>query len=229
MTVTGTVLEAERLLVGYAGAPVCGEITVSVAAGEVLGVVGFNGAGKSTAARTLAGRQVPISGDVKVHGLLADPDAVPFRREVSAVFDEDLFFPSLTVREHLLLVARGHSLPEPEASVEEKLTFFGLHARADVVPESLSSGQRRRTLLAAGLMRPASLLILDEPEQRLDPVMREALGRRIRTMADNGTAVVLVTHDPQLLRDTASSCLVIDDEVTLGAPDAGAAIIAGSR
>lgn len=229
MTVRGTVLEAERLLVGYAGAPVCGEITVSVAAGEVLGVVGFNGAGKSTAARTLAGRQVPISGDVKVHGLLADPDAVPFRREVSAVFDEDLFFPSLTVREHLLLVARGHSLPEPEASVEEELAFFGLHARADVVPESLSSGQRRRTLLAAGLMRPASLLILDEPEQRLDPVMREALGRRIRTMADNGTAVVLVTHDPQLLRDTASSCLVIDDEVTLGAPDAGAAIIAGYR
>ncbi|WP_299168079.1 ABC transporter ATP-binding protein [uncultured Arthrobacter sp.] len=228
MTSRGTVLEAERLVVGYAGAPVCGEISVAVGAGEILGVVGFNGAGKSTAARTLAGRQLPISGDVKVHGLLANPDAVAFRREVSAVFDEDLFFPSLTVREHLLLVARGHSLPDPEAQVEEELSFFGLQERADVVPESLSSGQRRRTLLAAGLMRPASLLILDEPEQRLDPVMREALGRRIRLLAAGGTAVVLVTHDPQLLLDTATSCLVIDDEVTVTAPDAAAAIIAGA-
>ncbi|NJC23752.1 ABC-type multidrug transport system ATPase subunit [Arthrobacter pigmenti] len=228
MTDRGTVLEAERLLVGYAGAPVCGEFSVSVSAGEVLGVVGFNGAGKSTAARTLAARQNPISGEVKVHGLLANPDAVPFRREVSAVFDEDLFFPSLTVREHLLLVARGHSLPQPEAVVEEELDFFGLNERADVVPEQLSSGQRRRTLLAAGLLRPASLLILDEPEQRLDPVMREALGHRIRTMAEDGCAVVLVTHDPQLLTSTATDCLVIDDEVTHSAPERGAAIIAGS-
>jgi ABC-2 type transport system ATP-binding protein len=202
---------------------------VAVVPGEILGVVGFNGAGKSTAARTLAGRQVPISGDVLVHGLLANPDAVAFRREVSAVFDEDLFFPSLTVREHLLLVARGHSLSEPEARVEEELGFFGLRARADVVPESLSSGQRRRTLLAAGLMRPASLLILDEPEQRLDPVMSEALGHRIRSLADDGAAVVLVTHDPQLLTDTATSCLVIDDEVTHQTPDAGATLIGGSR
>lgn len=228
MTDRGTVLEAERLLVGYAGAPVCGEISVTVQPGDVLGVVGFNGAGKSTAARTFAGRQIPISGDVKVHGLLVNPDAVPFRREVSAVFDEDLFFPSLTVREHLLLIARGHSLPEPEALVEQELRFFGLQERADAVPEALSSGQRRRTLLAAGLMRPASLLILDEPEQRLDPVMREALGQRIRRIADDGCAVILVTHDPKLLTATASSCLVIDDEVTLSAPDMAASIIAGS-
>lgn len=228
MSSWGTVLEAERLVVGYAGAPVCGEMSVAVGAGEILGVVGFNGAGKSTAARTLAGRQLPISGEVKVHGLLANPDAVAFRREVSAVFDEDLFFPSLTVREHLLLVARGHSLPDPEEQVEEELSFFGLQERADVVPESLSSGQRRRTLLAAGLMRPASLLILDEPEQRLDPVMREALGRRIRSLADGGATVVLVTHDPQLLLDTATSCLVIDDEVTLATSEVAAAIIAGA-
>lgn len=228
MTIRGTVLEAERLLVGYAGAPVCGEISVSVGAGEVLGVVGFNGAGKSTAVRTLAGRQAPLAGEVRVHGLLVNPDAVPFRREVSAVFDEDLFFPSLTVREHLLLVARGHSVPDPEERVEEELDFFGLRQRADVVPEALSSGQRRRTLLAAGLLRPASLLILDEPEQRLDPVMREELGERIRRRAEEGCAVVLVTHDPALLTATASSCLVIDDEVTHAPPAAGAAVIAGS-
>ncbi|WP_284976983.1 ABC transporter ATP-binding protein [Arthrobacter sp. efr-133-TYG-104] len=223
-----TVLEADRLVVGYAGSPVCGEVSVSVRAGEVLGVVGINGAGKSTVARTIAGRQAPLSGHVKVHGLLIDPDAVPFRREVAAVFDEDLFFPSLTVREHLLLIARGHSLDQPEARVEEELAFFGLAGRAHAVPDALSSGQRRRLLLAAGLIRPSSLLILDEPEQRLDPQMRVAIGGRIAHHARSGGAVVLITHDPQLLLATASRCLVIDEEVQEFKPDKGASIIAGS-
>ncbi|MEJ1114475.1 ABC transporter ATP-binding protein [Paenarthrobacter sp. CCNWLY172] len=224
----GTVLEAEGLLVGYAGAPVCGEVSASVDPGEVLGIVGVNGAGKSTVARTLAGRQASLAGDVKVHGLLIDPDAVPFRRQVSAVFDDDLFFPSLTVREHLLLIARGHSLDNPEARVEEELDFFGLQGRSHAIPDALSSGQRRRLLLAAGLIRPSSLLILDEPEQRLDPRMRVALGERIAAHAKEGGAVVLVTHDPQLLLATASSCLVIDEEVQVFDPEQGASIIAGS-
>lgn len=224
----GKVLEAERLLVGYAGSPVCGEVTATVDAGEVLGMVGVNGAGKSTVARTIAGRQSALAGDIKVHGLLIDPDAVPFRRHVSAVFDDDLFFPSLTVREHLLLIARGHSLDDPEARVEEELDFFGLLGRAHAIPDALSSGQRRRLLLAAGLIRPSSLLILDEPEQRLDPTMRDALGDRIAAHAQDGGAVVLVTHDPQLLLATATTCLVIDEEVQEFHPEQGASIIAGS-
>ncbi|MFJ6535754.1 ATP-binding cassette domain-containing protein [Paenarthrobacter sp. NPDC091711] len=224
----GTVLEAEGLVVGYAGAPVCGEVSATVDAGEVLGIVGVNGAGKSTVARTIAGRQAALAGDVKVHGLFIDPDAVPFRRQVSAVFDDDLFFPSLTVREHLLLIARGHSLKDPEARVEEELEFFGLMGRSHAIPDALSSGQRRRLLLAAGLIRPSSLLILDEPEQRLDPQMRVALGERIAEHAKDGGAVVLVTHDPQLLLSTASTCLVIDEEVREFDPEQGALIIAGA-
>jgi ABC-type multidrug transport system ATPase subunit len=223
----GDVLEAERLLVGYAGAPVCGAVSFGVAAGEVLAVVGFNGAGKSTVARTLAGRQKPIAGDVRVHGLPVMPDSVLFRRQVAAVFDEDVFFPSLTVREHLLLVARGHSLSSPDDAVDAELSFFGLTERAHAIPDALSSGQRRRLLLAAALIRPSSLLILDEPEQRLDPVMRGALAERIQQLADAGTTVVLVTHDPRLLVRTATACLIIDEVVETVATERGAQIIAG--
>lgn len=224
----GDVLEAERLLVGYAGAPVCGEVSFGVAAGKVLAVVGFNGAGKSTVVRTLAGRQDPLAGDVRVNGLPMMPDAVWFRRHVAAVFDEDVFFPSLTVREHLLLVARGHSLHSPEDAVEAELSFFGLAERSHVVPDMLSSGQRRRLLLAAAFIRPSSLLILDEPEQRLDPVMRDALAERIQQLAEAGTTVVLVTHDPRLLVRTATACLVIDEVVETVDTERGAQIIAGA-
>jgi ABC-type multidrug transport system ATPase subunit len=227
VTETGAVLEAEQLVVGYGGAAVCGEVTAAVHSGQVLGVVGVNGAGKSTVLQTLAGRLPAISGEARIQGLLVDPDTVPFRRQVAAVFDDDLFFPSLSVTEHLLLVARGHSLPNPELPVAAELEFFGLDGRADAVPDALSSGQRRRLLLAAGFIRPASLLILDEPEQRLDPVMRDALARRIKDHAESGGAAVLVTHDPGLLVETAGSCLVIKDEVELVEPGDGAAFIAG--
>ena len=205
----GTVLEAEGLLVGYAGAPVCGEVSASVDAGEVLGIVGVNGAGKSTVARTIAGRQASLSGDVKVHGLLIDPDAVPFRRQVSAVFDDDLFFPSLTVREHLLLIARGHSLDDPEARVEEEPEFFG--SRGTTPPRCLDLPATPQVALAAGLIRPSSLLILDSRNSGLIPGARPA--KPIADHAKDGGAVVLVTHDPQLLLATASPCLVIDEEV----------------
>lgn len=224
----GAVLEAHRLVVGYSGSSVCGEVTVSVGPGEILAVVGVNGAGKSTVVRTLAGRQAPLDGEVRVHGLPAMPDAVPFRRQVAAVFDEDVFFPSLSVREHLLLVARGHSVPDPDHAVDVELGFFGLTDRSHAVPDALSSGQRRRLLLAAGFIRPSTLLILDEPEQRLDPVMRDALTQRIVHRAEIGSAVVLVTHDPRMLVQSATVCLVIDEVVELVSPERGAEIIAGS-
>ncbi|WP_394253487.1 ABC transporter ATP-binding protein [Arthrobacter pityocampae] len=224
----GDVLEAERLVVGYSGTPVCGEVSLRVAAGEVLAVVGFNGAGKSTVVRTLAGRQDPLAGDVRVHGLPMMPDAIGFRREVAAVFDEDVFFPGLTVREHLVLVARGHTVDSPDTAVDAELAFFGLTERSHAVPEALSSGQRRRLLLAAAFIRPASLLILDEPEQRLDPVMRDALADRIRQRARAGTAVVLVTHDPRLLTKTASTCVLIDEVLAHVDTERGARIIAGA-
>lgn len=228
MAVVGDVLVADRLLVGYAGRPVCGEASFGISPGKVLAMVGFNGAGKSTVARTLAGRQAALAGEVRLLGLPVVPDSVAFRRQVAVVFDEDVFFPSLTVREHLLLVARGHALDAPEDAVDAELDFFGLSERSDVVPDMLSSGQRRRLLLAAAFIRPSVLLVLDEPEQRLDPVMRDALARRVRRRSDAGTAVVLVTHDPRLLVQTATTCLVIDEVVEQVDTALGAQFIAGS-
>ncbi|MFF2605817.1 ABC transporter ATP-binding protein [Arthrobacter koreensis] len=118
MTFTGAVLDIANLSIGYGGMPVCGPITARADAGEILGVVGFNGAGKSTAARTIAGKQQMLDGEVRVHGLPVNEDAIPFRRQVAALFDEDAFFPSLSLREHLQLVARGHSVPDPDAAVD---------------------------------------------------------------------------------------------------------------
>lgn len=225
----GALLEVSGLSVGYGGVPVCGPVSAGLEAGEVLAVVGFNGAGKSTVARTIAGKQAPIDGEVRFDGLHVNEDSISFRRAVAAAFDEDIFFPSLSIREHLQLVARGHSVAEPDGAVSRELEFFSLGHRADVVPDLVSSGQRRRLLLASALVRPSSLLILDEPEQRLDPVMRERLAGRIRAYSESGGGVLLVTHDPELLLRTADRALLIDEIVLELTPQQAAADIARAQ
>lgn len=219
------VLEANKLRVGYGQSSVCGPVTTSLRGGQVLAVVGFNGAGKSTAVRTMVGKQAAISGTALLDGVEVDDRMVSYRKKVAAVFDEDAFFSSLTVAEHLTLVARGHGVPDDVTAVATELEFFGLKDHANVLPHSLSSGQRRRMLLASAFIRPFRLLVLDEPEQRLDVLIRDRLAERIARCAQAGAAVLLVTHDVELLMQAAGRSLFIDEEVREMSPTDSAARI----
>ncbi|WP_432498985.1 ABC transporter ATP-binding protein [Kineococcus auxinigenes] len=204
------VLELDDLVVGY-GRPVCAPVSVRVAAGEAVCLVGANGAGKSTVLRAAAGLLEPLAGEVRMRGEVVDERRAAFRREVASVFDEDAWFGELSVAEHLELVARGHGVRDAQAVVDAELERQRLTGAADQLPVSLSSGQKRRLLLAAALVRPRALLLLDEPEQRLDPPGREALAERLAAERDAGTALLVATHDVVLLRRLADRAVVVDD------------------
>lgn len=176
--------------------------------------------------RTLVGYQEPVSGESIILGSFTDDSSFIYRKAVSVVFDEDAFFPSLTVEEHLQLIAGGHGVQDPQSAVDAELSFFDLAEARTELPQRLSSGQRRRLLLAAALLRPCQLLVLDEPEQRLDPAMRGALAQRLRERVNAGTALLVITHDPEFLRGVADSVLVIaDGNITRVSVDEGAAAI----
>lgn len=221
----GAVLSAAGLVAGFGKTPVCEAVSLELHAGTSLAIVGPNGAGKSTVARTLSGQQPPLSGQVFFQGQPVDERTAFFRSSVAAVFDEDAFFPGLTVAEHLLMTARGHQVDNPEQAVAAELDYFELGSRSGNMPNELSSGQRRRLLLASAFIRPATLLVLDEPEQRLDLRLRGALATRLRSVAKNGCALLLITHDPALLVDAADQCLLVDEQVTFLSPRAAAAVI----
>ena len=205
------VLSARELTCGYARSAVVERLTCTVSAGEALVLVGPNGAGKSTVLRTLAGQQPALQGTVELCGRPMRENSRFYRQNVSSLFDEDAFFPGLGVRDHLELVARGNGLTNPGDEVEKILEKFELQGRAESSPYLLSSGQRRRALLAAALLRPASLLILDEPEQRLDHSFRKILAECLQQASRLGTALVMASHDPDVTRAVASSVLVIED------------------
>ncbi|WP_146906848.1 ABC transporter ATP-binding protein [Cellulomonas aerilata] len=223
---TDPVVRADSLLVGYGGEPVCAPVTFDLPAGTALALVGPNGSGKSTVLRAVLGLLTPADGVLHVLGREVDEREHLFRAEVAGVLDDDAYFPALTVAEHLVLTARGHGVPDAEGVVDELLEDFGLAGHADVLPVTLSSGQRRRLLLAAGFARPRRLLVLDEPEQRLDQRMRSALAARLRAETAAGGAVLLATHDPALLAAVADAAVLVgeDESPVLDVPEAVRAI-----
>ncbi len=223
------VVRAEKLQAGYAGKAVCGVVSFSLHAGQALALVGPNGAGKSTVVKTVVGQLEAVSGTTTINGAEVDDRTLDFRREVAVVFDDDAFFPSLTVEEHLAIVSAGHGVEDVEDVIARELEFFGLSALAKSRPYNLSSGQRRRMLLAAAFVRPRSLLVLDEPEQRLDTSMRHRLATRLREEVEAGLALLVVTHDPDFLAAVATKAVFIADEIHAMTPAQAATAIASEN
>jgi ABC-2 type transport system ATP-binding protein len=167
---------------------------LEVAGGECVALVGANGSGKSTAVRAISGLLEPSAGTVRVcgHDPHREPGGERARAALALVPDAPVLYDDLTVREHLRLVALAHQVADPR--VDAWLDRLGLAARADFLPRELSRGMRQKTMLACALVRPAALLVLDEPVVGLDPpsqeLLRTILGERKRA----GAGMLLTTH-----------------------------------
>ncbi|MEV0537504.1 ABC transporter ATP-binding protein [Kitasatospora sp. NPDC050463] len=186
-------------------------MSLSLAAGECVALLGHNGSGKSTLLRVAAGRDEPSKGTVRFDGIPMDENDPRVRARVAVVGDTVACYPDLTVREHLLLVAVAHGVADAPDWVSRVLTDRMLAERADALPSALSSGQMQALLLACALVRPRDLLLLDEPEQRLDPDARRHLADLLRAELADGVAVLLVTHHTDLALDVADRVVVLED------------------
>jgi ABC-type multidrug transport system ATPase subunit len=200
------VLQVRGLTKAYGGLTVLRDVSFTLRPGGAAAVVGPNGAGKSTLLHCVVGSTEADSGTVEFDGAVLRESDPATRAAVAAVLDDFDFFPDLSVVEHLDLHAHAHG----GGGVDEVLVELGLERVADQLPATLSSGQRRRLALASCLVRPRRLLVLDEPEQRLDAAGREWLAGRLNAEKAAGTAVLLATHDVEL-RDA-----VADEHVDLG-------------
>ncbi|SDY25944.1 ABC transporter ATP-binding protein [Tessaracoccus flavus] len=193
------VLQVENLKKAYGPVTIVEGFSMKVHAGEAVALTGRNGAGKSTVLRCLVGADRPDEGTVTVNGIKVSETNARIRRDVATVIDDLDFFPDLSVVEHLDLLARAHGLEDPDDLVDEVLEEVQLVPQAGQLPSTLSSGQRRRLALATAFVRPRQLLVLDEPEQRLDVEGVQWLGERLKSDLAGGLAIVLASHEPALL------------------------------
>ncbi|MFI6049730.1 ABC transporter ATP-binding protein [Streptomyces violascens] len=191
-------------------------VDLALRAGESVALMGPNGSGKSTLLRIAVGRDRPTEGTVSFGGSPLHEDDPQVRTRIAVVADAPAFYPDLTVRQHLLLVAVAHGVgAEADTLVDHALDRTRLAGQSGLRPTALSSGQAQQLLLAAALVRPRELLVLDEPEQRLDPEARTRLVEHIREEQLRGVAVLFATHHTELALAAADRVLLLDDGRTV--------------
>ncbi|WP_426247502.1 ABC transporter ATP-binding protein [Nocardioides sp. LHG3406-4] len=208
----GSVLSVRGLTRTFGDVEVLAGFDLDVAAGSAVALVGPNGAGKSTALRCITGTDEATEGTVELDGAPYDERTPRVRRDVAVVLDDLDFFPDLSVVEHLDLLARAHRVADADEVVDRVLDDLGLIPQSGQLPGTLSSGQRRRLSLASAFVRPRRLLVLDEPEARLDADGVAWLSRRLVEEKRAGLAIVFASHSTVLVEAVA------DRVVELGTP-----------
>jgi ABC-2 type transport system ATP-binding protein len=205
----GPAIRAEGLAKRFRTTEALAGIHLEVAPGEARGLLGHNGAGKTTAVRILATLLAPDAGRALVggHDVVADPGAV--REQIAFAGQQATLDERLTGRENLVLLARLQRLSTRAARQRsaDLIERFDLTGAADRLVQTYSGGMRRRLDLAACLLVPQPVVFLDEPTTGLDPVSRAGVWDAIRGLADDGAAILLTTQyleEADRLSDTIS-------------------------
>jgi lipooligosaccharide transport system ATP-binding protein len=219
---TTPLLQARDLIKHFASTRVVDNVAFQCHTGEILGMLGANGAGKTTLLRMCYGFLRPDAGEILINGINRqdNPDAV--NRLIGVCTQDDTFDTDFSVRDNLLRFAR-YFRPRPNAikqRVEQLMVRFDLSRYADVKPETLSGGYRRRLMVARALVHQPKLLFLDEPTTGLDPQARMSVWELVDGLRQEGLGIVLTTHYMDEAERLSDNLLVLKagKVMTSGAP-----------
>jgi ABC-2 type transport system ATP-binding protein len=209
------------------------DLDLEVPAGAVLGLLGHNGAGKTTAVRILATLSKPSTGSARVDGLDVVADAAAVRSRIGLAAQAATVDDLLSARANLRLVGRLYHLPRAvaEQRADDLLERLGLAGNADQLAKTFSGGMRRRLDLAATLIATPSVLFLDEPTTGLDPASRNDLWDLLRDLVGEGMTLLLTTQYLEEADRLADDIVVLDHGrvVASGSPAELKARVGGER
>ncbi|MGO0575200.1 amino acid ABC transporter ATP-binding protein [Ornithinimicrobium panacihumi] len=192
-------------------------IDLDVQEGEVVCLIGPSGAGKSTLLRCINGLERISSGSIEVGGqeLRYDEKHLnDIRSRIGMVFQSFNLFPHMTVLENVCVAQRevhGRSKDEARARAGELLERVGLAHKADAYPDNLSGGQQQRVAIARALAMDPKVMLFDEPTSALDPELVGEVLQVMRTLADEGMTMVVVTHEMRFARQAADRVVLLAD------------------
>jgi len=186
-------------------APAVADVTMAVAPGEAVSIMGPSGSGKSTLLNLIAGLDRPTSGEIRVGDQrvdrLSETGVARFRRhQVGMIFQFFNLLDDMTVADNILLPAQlaGMNTKVARARTEELLVALRMQGHANAYPARLSGGQRQRVAIARALVNRPPLLIADEPTGALDSATGDEIGELLMDLNESGQTLILVTHNPQL-------------------------------
>lgn len=204
-------LEVKNLSGGYGQVPVLQDVSFTVAPGEVVGLIGLNGAGKSTTIKHIIGLLQPRSGSITINDHSLATNEAEYRQAIAYVPETPVLYPDLTLREHLTLSMMAYGIDEQTGWIrlEPMLHRFRLDNKLDWFPTHFSKGMKQKVMIAAAFMSDAQLYIIDEPFTGLDPVAVHDLLDLVAAKKAAGASVLMSTHVLATAQDNADRFVLL--------------------
>ncbi|MEH7114238.1 ABC transporter ATP-binding protein [Neobacillus niacini] len=191
-----SLLSIEGLTGGYTRNPVLKDISFEVHEKELVGLIGLNGAGKSTTIKHIIGLMEPHRGEVKINGHTITDDKEAYRKMFTFVPETPVLYEELTLEEHLSLTAMAYGLDKStyENRIQKLLSEFRMEKRMKWFPAHFSKGMKQKVMIMCAFLVQPSLYIVDEPFVGLDPLGIQSLLDLMKKMKDNGAGILMSTH-----------------------------------
>lgn len=189
-------LEVKNVTGGYVNIPVLKDVSFSVKDGELVGLIGLNGAGKSTTIKEIIGLLTPYQGQILIDGQGLLQNSEVYRKKIGFIPETPSLYEELTLKEHLEIVAMAYGLSWEETwgRTEKLLKIFRLNEKLDWYPVNFSKGMKQKVMIICAFMVEPSLLIVDEPFLGLDPVAIADLITLLEEEKAKGTSILMSTH-----------------------------------
>ena len=210
-------LELEHIQKSFDGVPVLKDISLQVADGEIVSIIGPSGSGKSTFLRCMNLLERPTSGQIIFDGIdITDPktDINKVRQHMGMVFQHFNLFPHKTIMENITLAPVRLKLMKSEEAKEEALRLLklvNLEEKADAYPGQLSGGQKQRIAIVRSLAMKPKMMLFDEPTSALDPEMVGEVLEVMKNLADQGMTMAVVTHEMGFAKEVGTRVMFMDE------------------
>lgn len=191
-----SLLQVNGLSGGYTKKLVLNDISFQVNAGELVGLIGLNGAGKSTTIKHIIGTMEQKKGEILINGKSLKQDIEQYRKQFSYVPETPVLYDELTLDEHLKLTAMAYNIPEQEfqARKNQLLKEFKMEKRLNWFPAHFSKGMKQKVMIMCAFLVEPSLYIVDEPFVGLDPLGIQSLLHLMHSMKESGAGILMSTH-----------------------------------
>lgn len=208
-------LKVTKLTGGYTRTPVIKNVSFDVSDGEIVGLIGLNGAGKSTTIKHIMGLMEPFSGGIEMDGLTLKKDPVDYRKKISFIPETPMVYRSLTLREHLEMTAMAYDIPFE--TVMERATpllkLFRLDERLDWFPQDFSKGMKQKVMITSAMVTDPDVMVIDEPFIGLDPIAIWDFEQLLLERKAKGNALLMSTHVLRNAEKICDSFVILNDGI----------------
>ena len=206
-------LKIKNLTGGYFGHPVLNDVNFEINDGELVGLIGLNGAGKSTTIQEIMGLLTPYSGLIELDGLTLQQDLAGYRKKIGYIPETPSLYEELTLREHIEITALAYGIPTDEAMrrAQKLLETFRLSDKLDWFPINFSKGMKQKVMIICAFLIEPSLHIIDEPFMGLDPLAIQDLIDLMLEMKASGSSILMSTHILSTAEKFCDKFVVLND------------------